>query len=414
MRAGPGLDETIRPFHLAIPDLQLDDLRTRLAATRWPECETVGDWSQGVPLGRVKALCDYWRTDYDWRRCEAALNGWGQFVTDIDGLPIHFLHIRSPHADALPMIMTHGWPGSVVEFQRTIGPLTNPTEHGGSADDAFHLVLPSLPGYGFSGRPAETGWTLARIAKAWGTLMQRLGYRRYVAQGGDWGAQVTHHIALQRPPGCIAAHTNLTLALPAEPADPIDEREREAIADRLHFERWEAGYVLEQSTRPQTIGYGLLDSPALLAAWIYEKFSAWTDCPTGIPEDILSRDDMLDNIMLYWLPGTGASAARLYWESYGKVFQLYEGAVFELPFGISNFPREIIRSSRRWAERAYPNLIHWRDVEAGGHFAAFERPDLFVREVRDCFRQLRGRQTAHAGAAAAYAGQRSGMSRSAA
>jgi pimeloyl-ACP methyl ester carboxylesterase len=379
-------DATIRPFKLSVPESELENLRSRLAATRWPEKEPVGDWSQGAPLAKVQALCEYWRDVYDWRRCEAELNAWNQFVTDIDGVTIHFAHIRSPHADALPMIMTHGWPGSLVEFNKVVGPLTDPTKHGGKAEDAFHLVLPSLPGYGFSSRPAETGWNLARIARAWAVLMERLGYDRYVAQGGDWGAIVTHHIALQRPPGCIAVHANLSLAFPSEPIEAINEEERKALEDRAYFHKWEGGYAAEQSTRPQTIGYGLVDSPALLAAWIYEKLHCWTDTADGEPESIFSRDEILDNIMLYWLPGTGASAARLYWESYHTVF---ESAKFDLPFGITIFPREVMRPSRRWAEPSYTNLIHWRNVDAGGHFAAFEQPAIFTRELRDCFRSVR-------------------------
>jgi pimeloyl-ACP methyl ester carboxylesterase len=385
MAAAP-VDDTIRPFRFDVPESQLDDLRARLAATRWPEREPVDDWSQGAPLARVQALCDYWREGYDWRRCEAQLNSWAPFVTDIAGVTIHFVHIRSPHDNAMPLIMTHGWPGSIIEFHKIIGPLVDPTAHGGKAEDAFHLILPSIPGYGFSGKPAETGWNLARVARAWAVLMQRLGYDRYVAQGGDWGAMITHQIALQQPPGCIAAHANLSLAFPAEPYDPIDDIERQAVNDRHHFQKWECGYAAIQSTRPQTIGYGLVDSPALLAAWIYEKLHAWSDIPSGVPEDLLSYDEILDNIMMYWLPAAGASAGRFYWESYHTVFK---NELFEMPFGISTFPREVMRPSRRWAEPSYRNLIYWNESEAGGHFAAFEQPVIFVREVRDCFRLVR-------------------------
>jgi pimeloyl-ACP methyl ester carboxylesterase len=330
-------------------------------------------------------LCEYWRDQYDWRRCESKFNDWGQFATDIDGVTIQFAHIRSTHADALPMIMTHGWPGSIMEFHKIIDPLVDPTAHGGRAEDAFHLVLPSIPGYGFSGKPRETGWNLSRVAHAWSKLMHRLGYDRYVAQGGDWGAMITHQIALQQPPGCIAAHANLSLAFPAKP-DPITEAEYVAVKDRRHFQKWEGGYAAIQSTRPQTIGYGLVDSPVLLSAWIYEKFHAWADIDSGVPEDMFSYDEILDNIMLYWLPAAGASAARFYWESYHTAFR---NELFEMPFGLSIFPHEVMRPSRRWAEPSYRKLIYWNEVEAGGHFAAFEQPAIFVREMRNWLRALR-------------------------
>jgi pimeloyl-ACP methyl ester carboxylesterase len=382
----PHMSEAIKPFTLAVPQAELDDLKDRLARTRWPEKETVDDWSQGAPLAKVKALCEHWRDSYDWRRCEAALNGLGQYKTQIDGLGIHFLHIRSPEPSALPMIMTHGWPGSVIEFMKVIGPLTDPVAHGGKAEDAFHLVIPSLPGYGFSDKPSSTGWKIERIAAAWVTLMQRLGYDRFVAQGGDWGAAVTTALAHLRPAGCAAIHLNVAIAGPSEDhlADPT-QAEQASMADFQRFQAEESAYSILHGTRPQTLGYGLSDSPAGQAAWVYEKFFAWTD-NQGSPEDILSLDEMLDNIMLYWLPGTGTSSARLYWESIASAFI---PRLLDFPVGLSIFPREIARPSRRWADQFYTNIIHWNEVERGGHFAAFEQPDLFVNEVRTCFRSVR-------------------------
>jgi epoxide hydrolase len=380
------VNEAIAPFHLAVPQADLDDLRARLARTRWPERETVDDWSQGAPLEKVKALCDYWRTGYDWRRCEAMLNRLGQYRTTIDGLGIHFLHIRSPEPGALPMIMTHGWPGSVIEFMKVVGPLTDPVAHGGRAEDAFHLVLPSLPGYGFSDRPANTGWKVKRIAAAWIELMRRLGYDRYVAQGGDWGAVVTTALAHLKPPACSAIHLNVAIAFPTpEQAANATPAEQASIADMMRFQNEGSGYSAIQGTRPQTLGYGLLDSPAGQAGWIYDKFHAWTD-NRGNPEDVLSMDEMLDNIMLYWLPGAAASSARLYWESIATAFI---PRLLDFPVGLSIFPREISRPSRRWAEGFYQNIIHWNALEQGGHFAAFEQPDVFVRELRACFSVVR-------------------------
>lgn len=379
------MTDAIKPFHLNIPREQLDDLRARLANTRWPERETVDDWSQGAPLASVQKLCDYWQNHYDWRRCEARLNSYGQFTTEIDGLEIHFLHIRSPHADALPMIMTHGWPGSVIEFMDVIDPLTNPTAHGGEAKDAFHLVIPSLPGFGFSAKPTGTGWGIHRIAGAWAELMGRLGYSEWVAQGGDWGAGVTTAIGTLKPEGCRAIHLNMPLVQP-KPEDMADltEAEQKALGDMQHYQDWESGYSKQQATRPQTLGYALVDSPVGQAAWIYEKFHGWTD-NRGNPEDALSYDKMLDNIMLYWLNASGASSGRLYWESFRDMFT----TPMDIPVGVSIFPRELFRPSRRWAERVYLNLIHWNDLDKGGHFAAFEQPQLFVGEVRACFAKVR-------------------------
>jgi len=331
----PRMSEAIIPFTLAVPEADLDDLRARLARTRWPEKETVDDWSQGSPLARVQALCDYWRSAYDWRRCEAQLNALGQFRTNIDGLDIHFLHARSPHPGARPLLITHGWPGSVIEFLKVIGPLTDPPAHGGQPDDAFHVIAPSMPGYGFSQKPARTGWGVARIAAAWVCLMKRLGYDRWLAQGGDWGAAVTTAIGALRPPGCAAIHVNMPLVYPtAADRDGASPRELDFFRGQQFYRDWDSGYAKLQSTRPQSLGYGLVDSPAGLAAWIYEKYQAWTD-NAGAPEDALSRDEMLDNIMMYWLPGAGASAARLYWES----FSAFTSTRLDLPVGVSIYPR---------------------------------------------------------------------------
>ena len=376
----------IIPFSYHAPQGALDDLRQRLAHTRWPERETVTDWSQGVPLAKLRALVDYWRTDYDWRRCEATLNGFDQYRTEIDGLNIHFVHVRSAHTDALPILITHGWPGSVIEFFKIIDPLMNPTAHGGQAQDAFHVVAPSLPGFGFSDKPAERGWNADRIARAWAELMRRLGYDRYVAQGGDWGSVVTTEMALQQPAGLAAIHLNMPLVIP--PPVPFEElsAEEQRAADR--YQRFLSdgfGYFLLQATRPQTIGYALTDSPLGQAAWIYEKFHAWTD-NGGDPEDALTRDEMLDVITLYWLTETAASSARMYLENADVIG---EPPVVEMPVGCSIFPREIVPTPRSWAERVYPNLIHWNELDRGGHFAAFEQPALFTQELRDCFRSLR-------------------------
>jgi len=373
----------IESFQIAVPQAEIDDLHRRLDHARWPEAEPVDDWSQGVPLAKVRALCDYWRNGYDWRRCEARLNALGQYRTEIDGLQIHFMHVRSPHPDALPLLLTHGWPGSIIEFLKVVGPLSDPTAHGGRAEDAFHLIIPSLPGYGFSGKPAETGWNVERAARAWAILMDRLGYDRYVAQGGDWGSAVTTKLGALAPAGLAAIHLNLVSAFP-DPSDQSDwtAEEKGYWASFAAFQKEETGYSTEQMTRPQTIGYSLVDSPVGQAAWIYEKFHAWTDCG-GDPENILSVDEMLDNISVYWLTGSGASSARLYWESLATTFLPTKVLV---PTGCSIFPKEILRASRRWVERNYPNIVHWNELDRGGHFAAFEQPELFTSEVRACFR----------------------------
>ena len=373
------------PFQIAVSDAALDDLKRRLRATRWPERETVDDWSQGIPLAYVQDVCGYWTEKYDWRAREARLNRFAQWKTEIDGLGVHFVHVRSPHADALPLVITHGWPGSIVEFQKVIEPLTNPTAHGGEARDAFHVVCPSLPGYGFSDKPTRAGWGTRRVAKAWGELMQRLGYTRYGAQGGDWGAMVTTWIGVDDPAHCAGIHLNMPIA-PPDPAtmNDLTEREKSALAGMQHYQEWDSGYSKQQSTRPQTLGYGLVDSPAGQAAWILEKFWAWTDC-NGHPENALSRDEMLDNIMLYWLTNAAASSARLYWESFTRTRR----DEITIPVGCSIFPKEIFRASRRWAEKRYQKLVYWNELDKGGHFAAFEQPELFVGEVRACFRNVR-------------------------
>ena len=376
----------INPFQIEIPDQSLEDLGARLALTRLPERETPGDWSQGVPLDYMREVVDYWQNDYDWRRAEVNINRFAQFTTELDGLNIHFLHVRSAQPDALPLVLTHGWPGSVVEFLKVIGPLTDPASHGGNPADAFHVVCPSLPGYGFSDKPTEPGWGVEKIASQWAILMARLGYDRYVAQGGDWGSAVTTALGAQDLEHCQAIHLNMVSVRPdPDTMDDLTEAEQSALAGLKHYQDWDSGYSKQQATRPQTVGYSLVDSPVGQAAWILEKFWAWTDCD-GHPENVLSRDEMLDNIMLYWLTSSGASSARLYWESFGSFTSLQE---IVIPTGCSIFPKEIARASRRWAEKRYSNIIYWNELERGGHFAAFEQPELFVGEVRNCFRQLR-------------------------
>ena len=378
----------IEPFPIAVPEAELVDLRDRLARTRWPERELVSDWSQGVPIAKLRSLCDHWRTGYDWRRCEAQLNALGSSRTTIDGVGIHFLHVRSPVADALPLVMTHGWPGSVIEFLKVVGPLTDPAAHGGDPADAFHLVLPTLPGFGFSDKPATTGWNLERIARAWTELMHRLGYGdRWAAQGGDWGGGVTWMLGLQQPAGLVGLHLNIMMMKPtaAEIAD-ADANERHILADLDRYQREWSGYSKEQSTRPQTIGYALADSPVGQAAWIYEKFNDWTDHRSS-PEDVLGVDEMLDDVMMYWLPNAAASSARLYWENFnaGGI----DAPPCPVPTAVSMFPKELQRASRRWAEKRFPKLMYWGEPATGGHFAAFEQPALFTAEVRAGLRAMR-------------------------
>jgi pimeloyl-ACP methyl ester carboxylesterase len=386
----------VRPFRVDMPEEAIADLRRRIAATRWPSRELVTDRSQGVQLATLQELARYWATDYDWRKAEAKLNALPQFTTEIDGLEIHFIHVRSRHENALPLIMTHGWPGSVIELLDSVGPLTDPPAHGGRAEDAFHLVLPSLPGYGFSGEPTEVGWDPGRVARAWAELMHRLGYSRYVAQGGDVGASVTDAMGRQAPEGLLGIHTNLLVTVLGGPQPAESEQERAALDAITTFRTSGFGYFLEQATRPQTIGYALLDSPVALAAWMldhdtdsYYKISrAFLD---GEPSGNLTRDRIVDNITLYWLTGTGASAARSYWES-GRAQALAAGQAppeVSLPVGFTTFPGEIFRAPRSWVEKAYRNLIYFNEVDKGGHFAAWEEPELFATEIRAAFRSLR-------------------------
>jgi len=377
----------LTPFKINIPEQELDDLRQRLAATRWPDRETPDDWSQGIPLDYVKEVCTYWQNDYDWRRRESWLNDLPQFTTEIDGLDFHFLHIRSPHENALPMVLTHGWPGSIIEFSKVIGPLTDPGAHGGDNADAFHIVCPTLPGFGFSGKPTKPGWNVDRIGRAWGQLMARLGYDRYVAQGGDWGAVVTSCIGMSETKHCAGIHINMPVLSPSEAVmTNLTEYENEALASGQYYWDWDSGYSKEQTTRPQTVGYGLVDSPVGQMAWILEKFWSWTDSD-GHPENVLTRDELLDNVMMYWLPAAGASSARIYWESFGILGE--QQKPISVPAGASMFPHEIFRGSRRWVEERYTNLVHFNILDKGGHFAAFEQPELYLNEVRTCFRHMR-------------------------
>src|SRR3989441_6930581 len=373
----PEATEQVRLFHVSVPQEAIDDLRARLRATRFPNERPVKDGSQGVPLAQAKALVQYWESRYEWRRFETELNSFPNFRTLIDGLGIHFIHARSPHPDALPILLTHGWPGSIAEFIKIIRPLTNPTEHGGRAQDAFHVVVPSLPGCGFSDEPTETGWNVSRIASAWSELMQRLGYRRWVAQGGDWGAGVTTALGHLLPAGLAGIHLNWQFVFPTE------------IVGNLSFEEQRAGdgygYLRQQSTWPQTIEYALADSPAGQGMWIYGKFYKWTD-NTGSPEDALSRDQMLDNISLYWVTDTAAMSARI---GLGNKDASFSGGKLSLPVAATVFPREIYRPPKSWAEQTYSNLIYWHEAEHGGDVAAFEQPDIFVDEMRSAFRKLR-------------------------
>ena len=380
------MTNAIKPFRIAVGDDVLDDLRSRLRKTRWPEAELVDDWSQGAPLKWIQEVCRYWADEYDWRRREALLNRFAQFTTGIDGLDIHFLHVRSPHPEAMPLVITHGWPGSVVEFHKVIEPLTNPTAHGGNAADAFHVVCPSLPGFGFSGKPTTPGWGVDRIAAAWAVLMDRLGYSRYGAQGGDWGSAVTASLGAQDPTHCAGIHVTLAMASrPKVEGEPTPEEAR-ALKGIKDYTDWDSGYSKQQSTRPQTLGYGLTDSPTGQAAWILEKFWAWTDC-NGHPENILGRDELLDNVMLYWVTATAASSARLYWESFGPGRRAVHK--INVPTGVAVYPKEIVTPVRRWMEDTYTDIRHWREMPKGGHFAAFEQPALFVEDVRAWFRTLR-------------------------
>ena len=377
-------DVSLRPFRIDVPDAVLDDLHGRLARTRWPEAETVGDWSQGVPLAWIQDMCRYWAEVYDWRARESLLNRFQQYVTSIEGLDIHFVHQRSPHAEARPLVITHGWPGSIVEFHKVIEPLTNPTAYGGEAADAFHVICPTLPGFGFSGKPTTTGWGVERIAAAWAVLMARLGHDHYFAQGGDWGSAVTRSIGAQDPDHCAAIHITLAMGTRPRVDGEPDAEEQRAIKGAEYYQAWDSGYSKQQATRPQTVGYGLADSPAAQAAWILEKFWAWTDCD-GHPENVLGRDELLDNVMFYWATNSAASSARIYWESFGKA----RATQLSVPVGVTVYPKEIVAPVRAWMEADYPNIVHWSEQPRGGHFAAFEQPDLYVADIRTCFRQFR-------------------------
>ncbi|WP_446654612.1 epoxide hydrolase family protein [Blastomonas sp.] len=367
----------IRPFTINVPQAAIDDLHARIRAARWPDKEQVDNWDQGIPLAVVQDFATYWAKQYDWRACEAALNAHPNFLIELDGVDIHFLHIRSKHEGARPLIMTHGWPGSVLEFMAVIEPLTNPADPA----DAFHLVIPSLPGFGFSGKPTETGWSITKIAKAWNDLMLALGYERYFAQGGDWGSGVTLEIARQNLGACAAVHSNMVLVLP-DPATmgDLSDLEKRAAARMQYYQEKESGYSSIQKTRPQTIGYALADSAVGQMAWILEKFRNWSDCDDNFSG--FSRDALLDTITLYWLTNSAASSARLYWHSFSQMgFD-----PISLPTGGTIFPKELFQTSRRWAEKRFSNLIYWNEVDKGGHFAALEVPDIFAREVRACFR----------------------------
>ncbi len=379
---------TVRDLTIDIGEDVLDDLKARLALTRFPDKETVDDWDQGIPLAYVEELVAYWRDSYDWRRCEAALNAYPNHLVEIDGVDIHCLHIRSKEAGARPLLLTHGWPGSVLEFMDVIGPLTDPVAHGGTAEDAYHLVIPSLPGYGFSGKPKVTGWSIEKIAETWHELMTALGYDAWFAQGGDWGAMVTSAIGAQDKGGCKGIHVNMIVAAPPPEVmqDPTEE-EKAAMARLALYRAKGAGYSSQQSTKPQTLGYALADSPSGQMAWIVEKFHDWSDCGPengGHPENVFSRDHLLDNVMLYWLNNAGASSGRLYWHSFAQP----NLDPITIPSGCSLFPHEIMRASRRWAETRFKNIVHFNSVERGGHFAAMERPEAFVGEVRACFAQM--------------------------
>ncbi len=378
------MDDDVVPFYIDVDPADIDDLRRRLERTRWPEPSTVSDWSQGVPLAYLRDLCKYWADTYDWPAREARLNSFPQYKTVIDGLGVHFLHVRSPNPSALPLIVTHGWPGSFAEFIDVAGPLTDPTSHGGAASDAFHLVVPSLPGYAFSDKPATSGWGVQRTARAWASLMSRLGYDRYGAQGGDWGAMVTTSLAQQDPGHVAGVHLNMVLGFPGPGDGEMTDSEKAALAALEHYQRYDSGYSKQQSTRPQTVGYALVDSPAGQCAWILEKFWSWTDT-AGDPVGVLGADRILDDVMLYWLPATAASSARMYWESFNSPPL---GPV-SVPMGASVFPKEIFRASRRWASRQYSDIRYWGEPAVGGHFAAFEQPAIFVEEVRNFFRTVR-------------------------
>jgi pimeloyl-ACP methyl ester carboxylesterase len=392
-------DRTIRPFRIHVPESALVDLKRRIAATRWPERENVNDHSQGAQLVKIQALTKYWGTNYDWRKAEAKLNALPQFVTTIDGLDIQFIHVKSRHPKAMPLLMTHGWPGSPLELLKVIGPLTDPTAYGGRAEDAFDLVLPTYPGYGFSGKPNETDWGPDHVGRAWHELMHRLGYRQYVSQGGDWGAIVSEVMAVQAPEGLLGIHVNMPGTVPPsvlklvrdrEPAPAsFSDAERIAFAGIEYFYRKGFGYAEMMNTRPQTIGYSLADSPVGMLAFYYDKFAEWTDSGHE-PERVFTRDEMLDDVTLYWLTNTGASSSRSYWDAAqggGGPFNAFANT--KVPVAVTVFPGEIYRAPRSWGEKTFSRLIYWNEVDKGGHFAAWEQPQLFSEEIRAAFRSLR-------------------------
>jgi pimeloyl-ACP methyl ester carboxylesterase len=381
----PPSSTLVRPFTVSIPQSQIDDVKQRLAATRWPDPETVGDWSQGVRVQNARALVDYWQHRYDWRRFESELGRFPQFLTEIDGLDIHFIHVRSKNPDAMPLILTHGWPSSIVDFLKLIGPLTDPVSFGGDAADSFDVVVPSLPGFGFSAKPTQTGWTVERIAGAWAQLMKRLGYTRWAAQGGDWGAVVTTALGAMQPEGLAGIHLNTQYAFPAQMPDTLTPEQRDAVESLALYTGVLGGSNHLQGTKPETVGFALADSPAGQAAWIYEKFQSKTD-NHGLAEDAISIDDMLDVISLYWLTNTAASSARIYWENRSLTFA---GPKLTLPVAVTVFPRDIPRVPRSWIEETYRNLIHYGEADKGGHFAALEQPEILVSEIRTGLRTLR-------------------------
>lgn len=399
-RVNTHADNRIRPFHIRVPESQLADLRQRIAATRWPDKEPVGDTSQGVPLGTMKSLLAYWGGSYDWRKVEKTLNALPEFVTTIDGVDIQFIHVRSREPNAMPLILTHGWPGSPLEFIKAIGPLTNPVAYGGRAEDAFDVVIPAIPGYGFSGKPTQVGWNPERVAKAWDVLMKRLGYTHYVSQGGDHGSVISDALARQAPQGLLGIHLNMPATIPANLVNGINTgapapanlsaEERRAYNQLSTFFGRNAAYGAMMVTRPQTIGYSLADSPAGLAAWTYEKMAEWTESD-GHPERVLGRDAILDDITLYWLTNTGASSSRFYWENNNNNFSAdaQKTATIKVPVAVTVFPGEIYRAPKSWTAQAYPSLYYFHEASKGGHFAAWEQPQVFAEEVRKAFRPLR-------------------------